>query len=260
MLKVKLEYCWAEEVREKAKLPCEKWGVQCWAVGGGWHKALSPQPLGCAVWYRPCLEKKMVGVEKNPLPRNVGLAFSSPVVLLFSKCFVLAFILFCPAGSSLGAFPPPVIPPCISASRCFVGLFVFFSGKIPCLHLTASAKAPRAAFQDPGSPRVCRERWTQGIGGMLLDRGLGQRLGTVLPRKVSQTGGLPCLLELSVFPVACGSKVPCGALWLLCAVASLALITICYSLAAGIFCFELVYSWQQSGGCRSFITCCSAGL
>lgn len=140
-----------------------------------------------------------------------------------------------------------------------MGLFVF-SGKIPCLHLIASAKAPRAAFGDPRSPWVCREHWARGVSGMLLARGLGQHLGPVLPRKVSQTGTFPCLLELSVFPVACGSNIPCGVLWLLCAMASLALITNCYSLAAGIFYFELVYSWQQSGGCRSFITCCSAGL
>lgn len=158
-----------------------------------------------------------------------------------------------------GCISLPVIPPCISASRCFVGLFVF-SGKIPCLHLTASAKAPRAAFQDPRSPGVCREHWAQGVSGMLLDRSLGQHLGSVLPRKAFQTGRLPCLLELSVFPVACGSNTPRGALWFLCAVASLALITNCYSLAAGIFYFELVYSWQESGACRSFITCCSAGL
>lgn len=194
---------------------------------------------------------------KNPLPKNVGLAFSSPVVLLFSKCFVLAFILVLSCWELSGCISLPVIPPCISASRCFVGFFVF-SGKIPCLHLTASAKAPRAAFLDP----LGRAGSTGhgGVSGMLLDRGLGQPLGTVVPRKVSQTGGLPCLLELSVFPVACGSDIPCGVLWLLCAVASPALITNCYSLAAGIFYFELVYSWQQSGGCRSFITCCSAGL
>lgn len=49
-----------------------------------------------------------------------------------------------------GCIYPLVIPPCISASRCFVSLFVF-SGKIPCLHLTASAKAPRAAPWDPRS-------------------------------------------------------------------------------------------------------------
>lgn len=158
-----------------------------------------------------------------------------------------------------GCISPPVIPPCISASRCFVGLFVF-SGKIPCVHLTASAKAPRAALRDPRSPRVCRGLWARGVSGMLLDRGLGQHLGTVLPRKVSQTGGHPCLLELSVFPVAFRSNLPCGALWLLRAVASLALITNCCSPAAGIFYFGLVHSWQGSGGCRSFITCCSAGL
>lgn len=196
---------------------------------------------------------------KNPLPKNVGLAFSSPVVLLFSKCFVLAFILFCPAGNSLGAFPFLSFPP-VFQHPGVLWVYLFFSGKIPCLHLTASAKAPRAAFQDPGSPGVCREHWAQGVSGMLLDRSLGQHPGSVLPRKVSQTGRLPCLLELSVFPVACGSNTPRGALWLLCAVASLALITNCYSLAAGIFYFELVYSWQESGACRSFITCCSAGL
>lgn len=134
-------------------------------LGCGRRVARSPfsTALGCAVWYRPHLEKKMVGVEKNLLPRNVGLAFSSPVVLLFSKCFVLAFILFCPAGNS-GCFYPLVIPPCISASRCFVSSFVF-SGKIPCLHLTASAKAPRAASWDPGSPGVRREHWARGSEG-----------------------------------------------------------------------------------------------
>lgn len=98
-----------------------------------------------------------------------------------------------------------------------------FSGKIPCLHLTASAKAPRAASWDPGSPGVRREHWARGVRGMLLHRGLGQHLGTVFPRRVSQTEGLPHLLELSVSPLACGSNIPCGAL--LCAVASLPLIT-----------------------------------
>lgn len=134
-----------------------------------------------------------------------------------------------------GCFYPLVIPPCISASRCFVSSFVF-SGKIPCLHLTASAKAPRAASWDPGSPGVRREHWARGVRGMLLHRGLGQHLGTVLPRRVSQTEGLPHLLELSVSPLACGSNIPCGVL--LCAVASLPLITNCCSLAAGIFYFE----------------------
>lgn len=80
------------------------------------------------------------------------------------------------------------------------------------------------------------------------------------PRRVSHTGGFPFLLELSAFPIACGSNIPCGALWLLHALASLALITNCCSLAAGIFYFELVYSWQGCGGCRSSIICCSAGL
>lgn len=81
-------------------------------LGSGKRVAQSPfsTALGCAVWYRPHLGKKMVGVGKSLLPRNVGLAFSSPVVLLF-KCFVLAFILLCPAGNSLVAFPLLLFPP-----------------------------------------------------------------------------------------------------------------------------------------------------
>lgn len=221
-------------------------------LGCGRRVAQSPfsTALGCAAWYRPHLEKKMVGVEKNPLPRNVGLAFSSPVVLLFSKCFVLAFILFCPAGNSLGAFPLLFFPP-VFQHPGVLWVYLFFQVKFP---VSTSQLLPKPRVQYSGSPRAWRECWTRGVGGMLLDGGLGQHLGAVLPRKVSQTGGLPCLLELSVFPVACGSNVPCGALQLLCALASLALITNCYSLAAGIFYFELVYSWQQSEGCRSFLS------
>lgn len=224
-------------------------------LGCGRREARSPfsTSLGCAAWYRPHLEKKMVGVEKTPLPRNVGLAFSSPFVLLFSKCFVLAFILFCPAGNSLGAFPLLSFPP-VFQHPGVLWVSLFFSGKIPCLHLTASAKAP---VQHSRSPRVCRGTGCQWDAP---GQGLAQHLGTVPPRRVSHTGGFPFLLELSAFPIACGSNIPCGALWLLHAVASLALITNCCSLAAGIFYFELVYCWQGCGGCRSSIICCSAGL
>lgn len=229
-------------------------------LGCGRRVAQSPfsTALGCAAWYRPHLEKKIVGVEKNLLPRNVGLAFSSPVVLLFSKCFVLAFILFCPAGNSLGAFPLLFFPP-VFQHPGVLWVYLFFQVKFP---ISTSQLLPKPHVQHSRTPDPL------GVQGMLdtgcgwdaPGQGSGAAFGAVLPRKMSQTGALPCLLELSVFPVACGSNTPCRALWLLCAVASPALITNCYSLAAGIFYFKLVYSWQKSGGCRSFITFCSAGL
>lgn len=184
-------------------------------LGCGRRVAQSPfsTPLGCAVWYRPHLEKKMVGVEKNPLPRNVGLAFSSQVVLLFSKCFILAFFLFCPAGNSLGAFPLLLFPP-VFQHPGVLWVYLFFQVKFP---VSTSQLLPKPHVQRSRTPDPLGRAgsWTRGVGGMLLDRSLGQHLGTLLPRKVSQTGGLPCLSELSVFPVACGSNVPCGALWLL---------------------------------------------
>lgn len=56
----------------KAKLPCKKRGVQLLAAGGALARSPFPTALGCTVWYRPPLEKQMVGVEKNLLPDMLG--------------------------------------------------------------------------------------------------------------------------------------------------------------------------------------------
>lgn len=86
--------------------------------------------------------------KKNPLPRNVGLAFSSPVVLLFSKCFVLAFILFCPAGSSLGAFPFLSFPP-VFQHPGVLWVYLFFQVKFP---VSTSQLLPKPHVQHSGTP------------------------------------------------------------------------------------------------------------
>lgn len=119
-------------------------------LGCGRRVAQSPfsTSLGCATWYRPHLEKKMVGVEKTPLPRNVGLAFSSPFVLLFSKRLVLAFILFCPAGNSLGAFPLLSFPPVFQHPGVLWVSLVFFQVKFP---VSTSQLLPKPQCSAPGA-------------------------------------------------------------------------------------------------------------
>lgn len=224
-------------------------------LGCGRRVARSPfsTSLGCAAWYRPHLEKKMVGVEKPLFPGMLGWLFAahlcccSPNVLFWpSSCSVLL--------GTLWVHFPSCHSPLYFSIQVFCGFLCFFQVRFP---VSTSQLLPKAQCSAPGALGCA------GGTGCQWDapgQGLAQHLGTVLPRKVSQTGGLSCLLELSAFPIACGSNIPCGALWLLCAVASLALITNCSSLAAGIFYFELVYSWQGCGGCWSSITCCSAGL
>lgn len=152
-----------------------------------------------------------------------------------------------------------VILPSISASRCFVGLFVYFQVKFP---VSTSQLLPKPHVQHcrPPDPLGCA-----GAVGTGCQWDAGQGPGTA-PGDSSAQEVLPDRNTSMPFGAECFSR--ClwvrhslwSVLWLLCAVASQALITNCSSLAAGIFYFELVYSWQQSGGCRSFLTCCSAGL
>lgn len=98
-----------------------------------------------------------------------------------------------------GCISPPVIPPCISASRCFVGLFVF-SGEIPCLHLTASAKAPRAALRDP-DPLGCAGGSGTGCQWDAPGQGPGTAFGDCSPQE-----GLPDWRTSMPFGAECFSR------------------------------------------------------
>lgn len=135
-------------------------------MGGVLAQSPFPTGLGCAVSYGPPLEKKMVEVEKKSpktLPRNAVLAFSSPVVLLlFPEWFDPGFVLLCPAGSCLGAFPLPLFPPVswhpgISQFDLFFRLNSLPLPRGPCQTL---AQLPVSA-PSTASPRARSERWVQ---------------------------------------------------------------------------------------------------
>lgn len=134
-------------MREKQNFPVRSGGCSAglWEEGG--TKPFLHIPWLCCLVQTPS-RKENGWNGKKPSSRNVGLAFSSPVVLLFSKCFVLAFILFCPAGNSLGAFPLLSFPP-VFQHPGVLWVCLFFQVKFPA---STSQLLPKPHVQHCGTP------------------------------------------------------------------------------------------------------------